>query len=162
MSDSLVSSVVRQVDAVADLRRQERPGAAVTLTRTGTLAITTAGTLIAWQAATRANGFVFGGASSDVTIPTTGYYTMSLTYNASAVHVSQMRLLANGVTIAFMAQSSIGTTTRHGFMWTRYYTTGDLVSFNVLPSANVTMQVIAEGSTSESPVLHIVQLTGVI
>jgi hypothetical protein len=145
--------------SVADLARQERPGAALTLTRSATLAITTAGTLITWQVETRGNGFTW--ATTDITVPTSGYYTMSLTYTANAAHTSSMRLFVNAVNVAFMAASALSSV-RHGFALTRYFTTGDVISFNVLPSTNVTVAVNAENVASESPILHIAQLTGVI
>jgi hypothetical protein len=44
----------------------------------------------------------------------------------------------------------------------RYFATGDLVEARVVPAANSTIQVIAEGVASESPFIHIAQLTGVI
>jgi hypothetical protein len=145
--------------AVQDLARVESPSAALTLTRSGTLSITTAGTLITWQTETRNQGFTW--ATTNITVPTSGYYAMSLTYTASGAHTSSMRLFVNTVNVAFMTASSVAST-RHGFSWVRYFTTDDVVSFNVLPSANVTVSVNAEGVASESPILHIAQLTGVI
>lgn len=142
-----------------DLSRQEQPGAALTLTRSAGLAITTAGTLITWQVETRNNGFTW--ATTNITIPTSGYYAMSLTYTSSAAHTSSMRLFVGGVNVAFMADSGVSSV-RQGFAWVRYFTTADVVSFNVLPSVGVTISVVAESSASESPFLHIVQLTGVI
>ena len=146
--------------SVADLARQERPGAALTLTRSATLAITTAGTTITWQTETRNQGFTW--ATTDITIPTSGYYAMSLTYNANTSHTAYTRLNVGGVNVVHMTGDNVGSTTRHGYMWLRYFTTGDVLSFTVVPSGNVTIQVAAEGVTSESPIFHIAQLTGVI
>lgn len=142
-----------------DLARVERPSACLTLTRSTTLAITTAATIITWETETRNQGFTWAG--TDITIPTAGYYTMSLTYNASAVHTAYLRLLLGGVNVVHMVGDNVGTTTRHGFAWTRYFTTGSVISFQVVPSVNVTIQVAAEGTVSESPIFHIAQLTGV-
>ena len=149
-----LQSLQKQVDVQTNV---EIPSAALTLTRSATLAITTAGTIITWQTETRSQGFTWSG--TDITVPTSGYYTMSLTYNANATHTAYMRLLVGSVNVVHMTGDNVGSTTRHGFAWTRYFTTGDVVSFQVVPSANVTVQVAAEGVASESPILHIVQLS---
>jgi hypothetical protein len=145
--------------SVADLARQERPGAALTLTRSGTLSITTAGTTITWQTETRNQGFTWSG--SEITIPTAGYYAINLQYNAAAVTTTYGILRVNAVNVAFFSNSSINSTL-HGFTVMRYFATGDLVEARVVPAANSTIQVIAEGVASESPFIHIAQLTGVI
>jgi hypothetical protein len=145
--------------SVADLARQERPGAALTLTRSGTLSITTAGTTITWQTETRNEGFTWSG--TEITIPTAGYYAINLQYNAAAVTTTYAILRVNAVNVAFFSNSSVNSTL-HGFTVMRYFATGDLVEARVVPAANSTIQVIAEGVASESPFLHIAQLTGVI
>jgi hypothetical protein len=145
--------------SVADLARQERPGAALTLTRSGTLSITTAGTTITWQVETRNEGFTWSG--TEITIPTSGYYVINLQYNAAAVTTTYAILRVNAVNVAFFSNSSVNSTL-HGFTVMRYFATGDLVEARVVPAANSTIQVIAEGVASESPFIHIAQLTGVI
>ena len=145
--------------SVADLARQERPGAALTLTRSGTLSITTAGTTITWQTETRNEGFTWSG--TEITIPTAGYYAINLQYNAAVVTTTYAILRVNAVNVAFFSNSSINSTL-HGFTVMRYFATGDLVEARVVPAANSTIQVIAEGVASESPFIHITQLTGVI
>ena len=144
--------------SVADLARQERPGAALTLTRSATLAITTAGTTITWQTETRNQGFTW--ATTDITIPTAGYYVLNLSYTATA-HTAFMRLIVNGTTTGFFASSALSSATQ-AFTVVRYFATGDIVRTQALPSSNVTVAVNAEGTTGESPILHIAQLTGVI
>jgi hypothetical protein len=145
--------------SVADLARQERPGAALTLTRSGTLSITTAGTTITWQTETRNQGFTW--ATTDITIPTSGYYAFSLYYAGGSAHTAFMRIIVNGVSVAFMASSG-GSSTAQSFASVRYFTTGDVLRMQVLPSTNQTVAVNAEGVAGESPILHITQLTGVI
>jgi hypothetical protein len=44
----------------------------------------------------------------------------------------------------------------------RYFTTGDTLQIRVVPSGNTTLNVAADGVANESPILHIVQLSGVI
>jgi hypothetical protein len=145
--------------SVADLARQERPGAALTLTRSATLSITTAGTTITWQTETRNEGFTWSG--TEITIPTAGYYAINLQYNAAVVTTTYAILRVNAVNVAFFSNSSVNSTL-HGFTVMRYFATGDLVEARVVPAANSTIQVIAEGVASESPFIHIAQLTGVI
>lgn len=145
--------------SVADLARQERPGAALTLTRSATLAITTAGTTITWQVETRNQGFTWSG--TDITIPTSGYYAINFQYNAGTVTTAYGILRVNTIGIGFFANSSISSTL-HSFTVMRYFVTGDVINAVVVPAVNSTIQVIAENVASESPILHIVQLSGVI
>lgn len=159
MSDSLVSSVVRQAGYVADLRRQERPGAAITLTRTAALAIATAGTVITWQVETRSQGFTWSG--TDITIPTSGYYGIGA-YIVTTASVTMFANLVVNSAILIQMPASYLSTTAHGFFAVRYYTTGDVVNLRVGPSSNTTMIVNAENVASESPLIHVVQLTGAI
>lgn len=142
-----------------DLARQERPGAALTLTRTATLAITTAATLITWQTEIRNNGFTWSGTS--ITIPTTGYYLIAFNYVASASVVTYIRINVAGVYLLDMPAAP-GNRTRQAVTFTRYYTTADVITITVDTVTNHTMNVNAENAASESPIFHIVQLTGVI
>ncbi len=139
------------------LQRVETPAACLTLTRSATLAITTAGTTITWQTETRDNGIAWSGA--DITIPTTGFYTFSLMYTASASHTGIMRLLVNTINVLSMPGDGIASV-RHAYNMTRYFTADDVIQFSVIPSINTTIQINAESTTNESPFLHIVQLTG--
>ena len=143
--------------SVADLARQERPGAALTLTRSATLAITTAGTTITWQVETRNEGFTWSG--TEITIPTAGYYVINLQYNAVVVTTTFAGLRVNGIAVGFFSNSSVNSTL-HSFTVMRYFTADDLIEMRVFPAANSTIQVIAENVASESPILHVVQMTG--
>ena len=143
----------KQVDVQTNV---EIPSAALTLTRSATLAITTAGTTITWQTERRNQGFTWSG--TDITIPTAGYYVLNLSYTATA-HTAFMRLIVNGTTTGFFASSALSSATQ-AFTVTRYFATSDIVRTQVLPSVNVTVAVNAENTTGESPILHIVQLSG--
>jgi len=145
--------------ATQDLARQERPAAALTLTRTNTLAITTAGTIITWESATRTNGFTWSG--TDITIPTSGYYAIGAYIGTAAGVTMYANLVVNSVILIQMPASYLSGTA-HGFFAVRYYATGDVVSLRVVPSSNTTTTVVAENSASESPLLHIVQLQGAV
>jgi hypothetical protein len=145
---------------VADLARQERPSAALTLTRSATLSVTTAGTVITWQTETRNNGFTWSGTT--ITIPTTGYYGISATIFSTATNFSTWFTLGvNSVAVSFMTSDNTAVN-RHTAYVQRYFTTGDTVTLTLTPNVNFTLNLVAEGSANESPYIHFVQLTGVI
>lgn len=145
----------RRTDA---LERVETPAAAITLTRTATLAFTTAGTAITWQVETRGRGITWSGSS--ITIPTSGYYALTCSL-AVSTNVTFVNLDINGVQCYSMyGQSSNyfnGTTTR-------YFTTGDVVKIVARAATNGTINVNAEGASGngDSPIIHITQLTGAL
>ena len=145
--------------ATQDLARQEQPAAALTLTRTNTLSITTAGTIITWESATRTNGFTWSG--TDITIPTSGYYGIGAYIGTAAGVTMYANLVVNSIILIQMPASYLSTSA-HGFFAVRYYTTGDVVSLRVVPSSNTTATVVAENAAGESPIFHIVQLTGAV
>lgn len=151
-----LQSLTKQVNVQTNI---EIPSAALTLTRSATLAITTAGTNITWQVETRNESFTW--ATTDITIPTAGYYVFSLYYVSSLVHTAFMRIIVNGISVAFMASSG-GASTAQSFSSTRYFVTGDILRMQVVPSANQTIAVNPENTAGESPIFHIVQLTGVV
>ena len=141
-----------------DLARVESPSAALTLTRSATLAFTTAGTTITWQVETRNQGFTWSGTA--ITIPTSGYYALTCSL-AATTNFSFVNIDINGVQCYAMYGQSTqyfnGTTTR-------YFTTGDVVKIVARAASNGTINVNSEGASAsgDSPILHIVQLTGVI
>jgi hypothetical protein len=145
--------------AVQDLARQEQPGAALTLTRSATLAITAAGTTITWQVEVRNQGFTWSG--TDITMPTAGYYSISVIYASSGSHTGTMRLFVNTINVLSMPSEGLGSV-RHAFTMTRHFQTGDVIHVNVISVAASTMQVTAEGATNETPFIHVVQLTGAV
>lgn len=159
MSDLYRTSVDLRA-TTQDLARQEIPSAALTLTRSATLAITTAGTIITWQVETRNNGFTWSGTT--ITIPTSGYYGINLTIYSVASNFSTWFVLnVNSVAVAFMTQDATAVN-RHTAYIQRYFTTSDAITISLVPNINVTLALVAEGTANESPILHIVQLTGVI
>jgi len=144
-----LQSLQKQVDVQTNV---EIPSAALTLTRSATLAITTAGTIITWQTETRNQGFTWSGTA--ITIPTDGYYAISLVYTSATNHSAFGSISVGGVFTAIMAGQS-GSAFVHGYIQMGYYTTGDVVRLTVTPSVNVTIN-----QNAQSPFLHIVQLTG--
>jgi len=159
MLDSLLSSVRQNRFAVADLARQERPGAALTLTRSATLAITTAGTTITWQTETRNAGFTWSGTT--ITIPTAGYYAVQLALGTTGSQSMAFTRIVNGVTIGGFVGLFSATNYFSG-QSTGYYATGDALQIRLVPGVNTTVTQVAEYAATESPILHIVQLTGAV
>ncbi|CAB4178959.1 hypothetical protein UFOVP1188_16 [uncultured Caudovirales phage] len=139
------------------LERVESPAAALTLTRSATLAITTAATIITWQTELRNNGFTWSG--TNITIPTTGFYNIAFHYFATVAVTTYTRINVNSIWVVEMPASP-GNRSRPAVTYTRYFTTGDIITIQVDTTANHTMAVNAENTANESPFLHIVQLTG--
>jgi len=160
MSDSSLTNVaVRTASSVADLMRQERPAAAITLTRSATLAITTAGTLITWQTQTRGQGITWS--TTDITIPTAGYYLIQVRLATAASVTMPIQVTVNGTALGYFANTFVATTYHTGTTM-RYHATGDVIQIRLLPSANTTLNQAAENTLTESPFLHIAQLTSVV
>lgn len=139
------------------LERVEAPGAALTCTRTATLALLATGTTVTWQSATRSSGFTFA-TGTTITIPTAGYYTLQVSYAFSANVTGFSSIIVNGTTIGNILYYSTATT-RWAGAFVRYFGTGDTIALSITPNANVTLNLNAEGSLAESPILSIVQLT---
>ena len=146
--------------AVQDLARHEQPAAALTLTRSATLAITTAGTVITWQTETRNNGFTWSGTT--ITIPTTGYYLFNFVFKISITsQIATAELSINTFQQSLMATSNTVANTK-SFTQMLYCTTGDAVILTVTPTSNDTIALAVEGTNRPSPILNIVQLTGAV
>ena len=144
----------RQVDVQTNV---EIPSAALTLTRSATLAITTAGTVITWQVETRNEGFTWSGTT--ITIPTAGYYAVQLALGTTGSQTMAFTRIVNGVTIGGFVGLFSATNYFSG-QATAYYATGDALQIRLVPGANTTVTQVAEFAATESPILHIVQLTG--
>ena len=141
-----------------DLARVESPSACVTLTRSATLAITTAGTTITWQTEVRNQGFTWSGTT--ITIPTAGYYAVQLAIGTTGSQTMAFTRIVNGVTIGGFVGLFSATNYFSG-QATAYYATGDALQIRLVPGANTTVTQVAEFAATESPILHIVQLSGV-
>lgn len=141
-----------------DLARVESPSACVTLTRSATLAITTAGTTITWQTEVRNQGFTWSGTT--ITIPTAGYYAVQLALGTTGSQTMAFTRIVNGVTIGGFVGLFSATNYFSG-QATAYYATGDALQIRLVPGANTTVTQVAEFAATESPILHIVQLSGV-
>jgi hypothetical protein len=134
--------------------------AALTLTRTNVLAITTAGTIITWENENRNSGFTW--LDTDITIPKSGYYGISCMIFSSATNFSTWFTLGvNSNAVGFMTTDATAVN-RHTAFTQRYFNAGDVINITLTPNFNFTLNVVAENSANESPILHIVQLTGVL
>jgi len=132
--------------------------ASLTLTRLNTLAVTTAGTTITWESETRNNGFTWSG--TDITIPTDGYYMIQVACNIAFSTGFNISRSVNSTVISMTPSLPAGT---YFFASNAsYYTIGTILQINVASGANTTLLVNAEGIVNESPIIHIVQLTGVL
>jgi hypothetical protein len=156
---AILSATIDNQLKIADIETAEEAGAVLTLTRTAVQAITTAGTTIVWQSEIR--GYQMTWSGSDITIPATGWYAVSVALNTSAgLNDLFYRINVNGVNVQF--RSGIGDVDRgsSSAQFMRYFAEGDIVQVNVIPSANVNINANAESAVNESPILHIVQLSG--
>ena len=151
----------RQAEVV---RRNETPFAALSLRRTALVALTAnAFTNITWQTQIRGIGITWNGTTT-ITIPTAGYYSVSLSYATSATTNSVVSIVVNG-TIALnmgaITATTIPTTAYHSTI-TRYFNTADTFTVRIYSTNAVNLVANAEHTSSESPILHVVQLTGAI
>lgn len=166
MSNSTVSVydlLTIQQTEIDNIGSSEYPAAGLTLTRSSTLAITTAGTQITWQVETRNYGYTW--ATTDITIPTAGYYAIHVSIATVANTPVAIRLLYGSVN-SQVAYNPVPTNTTNGYMHSAafgaYFNTGNTFTISVTPGVNTTINVNGETSAAPSPFLHVVQLTGSI
>jgi len=154
----MLNAVVQNQLKIADIESAEEVGAVLTLTRTATQAITTAGTTIVWESEIR--GYQIEWSGSDITIPATGWYHLSIACTHGSLNDLLYRINVNGALVQIapgIGDVNRGASSAH-FM--RHFIEDDIVQINVLPSANVNITVVAENAQPESPILNIVQLSG--
>jgi len=149
-----LQALTKQVNVQTNI---EIPSAALTLTRSATLAITTAGTTITWQVETRNQGFTWSGTT--ITIPTAGYYAVQLAIGTTGSQTMAFTRIVNGITIGGFVGLFSATNYFSG-QATAYYATGDALQIRLVPGVNTTVTQVAEYAATESPILHIVQLSG--
>ena len=156
-SREVVRDIVQLQRTVSQLN-DEIPDAGLTLTRTAVQAITTAGTTLVWQSRIRGQGMTWSGAN--ITIPSDGWYTISLNIQTSvALNDCLLRIVQAGNSVVHIPM--IGDVDRTAFTGVAvlYCFRAQSIACNLLPSANVNVNVVAEGQPQQSPILHIVQLT---
>jgi hypothetical protein len=155
---AILSATIDNQLKIADIETAEEVGAVLTLTRTAVQAITTAGTTIVWQSEIRGYQITWSGA--DITIPATGWYHISVALQHGTLNDLLFRLNVNGLNVQFapgIGDVNLDVSSAH-FM--RYFTESDIVQIGVVPTANVNINARVENGVAESPILHIVQLSG--
>lgn len=157
MSNLITNNLASVMSEVQDLQRVETPGACLTLTRSATLAITTAGTLITWQTEVRNNGFTWS--TTDITMPTAGFYAMQVSYATVATVTMSTQITVNGTRLGYIGFQQVATNYFQS-TYLRYFATGDVIQITAFPSANTTLSVNAENVINYSPFISITQLTG--
>ena len=160
MSDLLLNDYALSRRRIEQLERIESTARrALTLTRTATLSLTTAGTVVTWQQENR----VYGGmtwSGTDITIPASGYYQVTLALSLAANIATMIVRFRIGGNAVVHDTGPIGSATRQNMVTsaTLHCTASDVLSVQLVPSVNVTLDAIAETSANASPILHIVSL----
>lgn len=149
-----LQALARQVNVQTNI---EQPAAALTLTRSTSLAIATAGTTVIWQTETRNNGFTWSG--TDITIPASGYYSVQCFFLVSNNMTLQIQRVINGTIVGGFVVLQNLTTNYFPATMTRYFTAGDILAIRLIPSTASFITVAVEGAISEAPILHIIQLS---
>ena len=154
-----LNAVIQNQLKIADIESAEEVGAVLTLTRTSTQAITTAGTTIVWQSEIR--GYQIEWSGSDITIPATGWYMVSV---ATLLSVAQndllYRIIVNGTSVQVVPGFGDVNRSASSAVFMRHFIEDDVLAINLIPSANANLNVVAENGAAESPILNIVQLSG--
>ena len=166
MSFSPLSNLYQMIsdtqESVSTVQTVESPAAYLTLTRTASQAIVSTGSAITWQTAIRSQGISWSGTT--ITIPSAGYYHLSVSIALVANTNCYSRLAINGVNAvqtyitAFATGGGFGGTS--SFML--YLEESDSLVVGLTPGVNTTLNVNPEGGASPSPILNIVQLSGVL
>lgn len=166
MSFSPLSNVYQMItdaqSGLSTVQTVETPAGYLSLTRSATLAITTAATTIVWQTELRSQGITWSG--STITIPTDGYYHLSVSIAVVLNTNIYIRFVINGVNAHLFYTVPFSTGGGYGSACTAmlYLRQGDTFIVNLTPAANTTLNQNGEGSAAPSPMLHIVQLSGVL
>ena len=129
----------------------------ISLTRTATLSITSAGVIVTWQAVIDSGGDMTASGSS-ITVPIAGYYLIQVIGALDTGNNVAGDIVDNGVTVCTM---TAGTARDHKFSHNvvRFYKAGDVIQYRATTSgSNRTLQVTSEDSDSESPIFHMVLL----
>ena len=129
----------------------------ISLTRTATLTITTAGVIVTWQSLIDA-GCAASWSGSNITVPVSGYYSLTIKGSFEAKDSVVGDVIVNGVEVATMG---IGDSKDVKFRLTstRFFKAGDVVQIKLtMGSASHILQVVTEDSAGESPICHLVLL----
>ena len=127
----------------------------ISLTRTSTLSITTAGTIVTWQSLIDA-GCAASWSGSTITVPVSGYYSLTIKGTLGVKDGITGDVLVNGVEVCTMGTGD-SKDTKFRLTATRFYKADDAVQVRLTTATGtMTLQVNTEDSASESPILHMV------
>ena len=127
----------------------------ISLTRTSTLSITTAGVIVTWQSLIDA-GCAASWSGSSITVPVSGYYSLTIK-GAFAVKESVVGdVVLNGVDVCTMGTGD-SKDAKFRLTATRFYKADDVVQIRLTTTTGThTLQVNTEDSANESPICHMV------
>jgi len=141
-----VSTVERRDDAVF-----------LSLTRTATLSITTAGVIVTWQAEIDSGGNMTWSGSS-ITVPIAGYYKITVIGSLTTRDNFHGDLVVNSVDVC-----SMGTGAQRDVKFrhtaTRFFKASDVVQYRAHTQTGThTLALVTEDAAGESPIFHMVLL----
>lgn len=143
-------------DRVAQLERYDT-AVFLSVTRTATLSVTTAGTIITWQSEIDSGGGMTWSGSS-ITVPIAGYYHLSIKGTFGVKEDVTGDVVVGGVEVATMGTAS-SKDAKFRLSSTRFYKAGDVVQIRLTTkTGTMTLQVVTEDSAGESPITHMVLL----
>lgn len=129
----------------------------ITLTRTSTLSITTAGVTVTWQSEVDSGGnFTWSG--STITVPMAGYYKVTVVGSLATRDNFHGDLRVNAVEVCSMG---VGALRDVKFVHSvcRFFKEGDEVQYRATTTtATHTLAVVTEDAAGESPMFHMVLL----
>ena len=129
----------------------------LSLTRTATLSITTAGVVVTWQSEIENVG-AWTWATTSITIPIAGYYLTSFIGKFEAADAITADIVVGGVEVATMNKSA-SKDVKFSHTLTRFYKAGDVLQLRLTAATGThTLQVVTEDSAGESPIFHVVML----
>lgn len=143
-------------DRMATLERKD-DSVFLSVTRTGTLSITTAGVTVTWQSEIDSGGDVTWSGSS-ITVPIAGYYLTSFIGSFEAADSITADLIVNSVEVATMNKSA-SKDVKFSHTLARFYKAGDVLQLRLTAASSThTLQLVTEDSAGESPIFHVVLL----
>jgi hypothetical protein len=129
----------------------------ISLTRTSTLSITTAGVIVTWQSLIDA-GCAASWSGSNITVPVSGYYSLTIKGTLSTKDAIYGDVILNGVEVCSMGTHD-GKDAKFRLTATRFYKADDVVQIKLTTKTGThTLQVVTEDSAGESPICHMVLL----
>ena len=139
----------------------------LTLTRTATQTFTGGvQTNFTWQSVIRNSNssaqfqtpFVYTPPSTTITIPQSGYYTVSLSAFSDVASTKRIFLAVNGNATVINVNDTQASSRYIYATFTKYLTTGDTIVLSMQTSVTIIVPVTAENTVQESPILHIVKV----